>query len=59
MSDTPTRMDGTERTCAGCFMECDRGSGTQPFPCGDELRRWAAEHRDDALGYVFEGRERR
>lgn len=30
--------------CDGCLMECER-DGRHPFPCSEELRRFARERR--------------
>ncbi|MBQ9006733.1 MAG: hypothetical protein IJ092_10235 [Atopobiaceae bacterium] len=33
--------------CDGCFLECRAWHSTRRYPCNDELRAWAREHRDD------------
>lgn len=40
-----------DNVCDCCFMECERSRNR--FPCTDDMRKWAREHRD-STGFYFE-----
>lgn len=43
-------------TCDACFLECSPWGGQRQYPCSDELREWAREHRDSP-GWQSDGEE--
>lgn len=42
------RLDAPDEreVCDACFLECRARNSTSKFPCSEELRKWAREHRD-------------
>ena len=43
--------EGEREVCDACFLACVAWHGGRRYPCSDELRNWAREHRDEPGTY--------
>lgn len=57
----------SDKACKGCFLECEPyemvpPKSSNPYPCNNDTRAWAEEHRHDpgnSRGFIWEATDDR